>query len=478
MSTGSHQWENPRTHDVLFGRGSGPNDHEGNVYFRSLVKARKAEYLATNHRQTKANIARDVVRGIRNKGGRFLRKLDAKEAKKAGVPDEVDAWVCVDEKTIMEKAKQALRQKGEAKGQDKDASPLREAQVASATGIINDTPPSDLHQGAPESLLDYDDQGHTAVPPILPDSYISGELPPVPSSQETFEWRTYEDNRGQPIPEYMPPSHFQQDQFLHSAHQQGQGFLAEEAPPVQRYTDLNPERMCEQEIHRAAAAGYAEGDAIGDGPEDDDRRQSLKVEDLMRSFHRMGTDEMATSSSSNTNTKLGSSNSNDTMGTIEPIPMGASNVSMMMSSSTFSTLKGVLGESATPRGSFTRPGLVKRHTSTGTGSRKDQSVSSEMSLSFSTLDAAVWDNSSRSGIQYAQVAGGIEEEASSQKISLDPRPIDAMETDPDGLNRFGMSSINILKATLCDSGDTLTSSSGKMSMDDAKAKAQNSEASL
>ena len=101
-----------------------------------------------------------LFRRIRNKGGRFLRKLDAKEAKKAGVPDEVDAWVCVDEKTIMEKAKQALRQKGEAKGQDKDASPLREAQVASAAGISDDMPPPDLHQGAPESLLDYEDQGH------------------------------------------------------------------------------------------------------------------------------------------------------------------------------------------------------------------------------------------------------------------------------------------------------------------------------
>ena len=188
---------------------------------------------------------------------------------------------------------------------------------------------------------------------------------------------------------------------------------------------------------------------------------------------------MATSSSSNTNMKQESSNSNDTMGTIEPIPMGASNVSMMMSSSTFSTLKGVLGESVTPRGSITRPGLVKRHTSTGTGSRKDQSVSSEMSLSFSTLDAAVWDNAVVvPAINMRKSQEGIEGEASSQKISADPRPIDAMETDPDSLNRFGMSSINILKATLCDSGDTLTSSSGKMSMEDAKAKAQNSEASL
>jgi len=63
-----------RASDVLFGRGSGPNDHEGNVSFRALVLERKAEYMATNHRQTKAKIARDIVDIVYNANGRFLKK--------------------------------------------------------------------------------------------------------------------------------------------------------------------------------------------------------------------------------------------------------------------------------------------------------------------------------------------------------------------------------------------------------------------
>jgi hypothetical protein len=90
--------------DVLFGRGSGPNDHEGNVRFRHLVAERKNEYMATNHRQTKTNIARQIVSRVQ---GNFLKKVDATEA---GFPAGTDVYEVVDDDTVMEKAKQALRQ--------------------------------------------------------------------------------------------------------------------------------------------------------------------------------------------------------------------------------------------------------------------------------------------------------------------------------------------------------------------------------
>lgn len=96
--------------DVLFGRGSGPNDHEGNIRFRQLVAERKAEYLATNHRQTKAKIAREIVNKILEAHGRFLKKVEHFEARRLGIPKGVDAWIIVDDDTVMEKAKQALRQ--------------------------------------------------------------------------------------------------------------------------------------------------------------------------------------------------------------------------------------------------------------------------------------------------------------------------------------------------------------------------------
>jgi hypothetical protein len=97
--------------DVLLGRGSGPNDHVGNVHFRELVSERKAEYMATNHRMTKTKIAREIVDQIINAKGRFLKKCEQKEVEGLGVePTGVDVYEIVDDDTMMEKAKQALRQ--------------------------------------------------------------------------------------------------------------------------------------------------------------------------------------------------------------------------------------------------------------------------------------------------------------------------------------------------------------------------------
>jgi hypothetical protein len=102
-----------RPADVLFGRGSGPREHEGNVIFRNLVRERKGKYMATGSRTVKENIARDTVNSVLAKNGRFLKKVDDAEATKLGVPEGIDAWCPVDNKTMMEKTKQALRHKNQ-----------------------------------------------------------------------------------------------------------------------------------------------------------------------------------------------------------------------------------------------------------------------------------------------------------------------------------------------------------------------------
>jgi hypothetical protein len=108
-----------RPADVLFGRGSGPNDHEGNIRFRQRVADRKDEYLATNHRMTKAQIAKEIVDSVWNENGRFLKKAeDTASLANFAVPTGVDVYEMVADDTVMEKAKQALRQntlKAEAK---------------------------------------------------------------------------------------------------------------------------------------------------------------------------------------------------------------------------------------------------------------------------------------------------------------------------------------------------------------------------
>ena len=110
------------SHDVLFGRGSGPNDHEGNIRFRKLVAERKEEYMATNHRMTKAKIAKEIVDQVFANSGRFLKKMEPTEMKEHNLAG-MDAWVLVDEDTIMEKAKQALRQNPNKTPKEKSTKP-------------------------------------------------------------------------------------------------------------------------------------------------------------------------------------------------------------------------------------------------------------------------------------------------------------------------------------------------------------------
>lgn len=99
--------------DVLFGRGTGTNKHPGNAIFRDLIKKRKIEYNTAKKRRVKAKIAQEVVDYIRktaNKEGtspRFLRQASARDVSLSGVPK--GAWCFVDEKSILEKTKQALR---------------------------------------------------------------------------------------------------------------------------------------------------------------------------------------------------------------------------------------------------------------------------------------------------------------------------------------------------------------------------------
>ncbi|KAL3909760.1 MAG: hypothetical protein SGILL_007959, partial [Bacillariaceae sp.] len=128
--------------DVLFGRGSGPNDHEGNIQFRELVATRKQEYMATNHRQTKATIAKDIVDAVFSAGGRFLKKLEPNEALKLNLVTEdnmhsVDYYQVVGDDTIMEKAKQALRQNRNR--EDHSPKPPGSASAAARTPVQSNT---------------------------------------------------------------------------------------------------------------------------------------------------------------------------------------------------------------------------------------------------------------------------------------------------------------------------------------------------
>ena len=100
-----------RKEDILCGRGSGPNERAGNIEFRNLVLSRKEEYVAIPARDhaDKTRIAHEVIATIKERGARFLKYAPKKPAVE-GQPREPDRYILADEKTILEKTKQALRQ--------------------------------------------------------------------------------------------------------------------------------------------------------------------------------------------------------------------------------------------------------------------------------------------------------------------------------------------------------------------------------
>ena len=99
-------------YDVLCGRGSGPNERVGNIHFRDLVATRKSEYLSITPRDhlNKNRIAREIVEDVRGRGGRFLKRVSEIDGGGGEEGRRPSGYALADEGTVLEKAKQALRQ--------------------------------------------------------------------------------------------------------------------------------------------------------------------------------------------------------------------------------------------------------------------------------------------------------------------------------------------------------------------------------
>ena len=82
--------------DVLFGRGAPAVGHRGNIRFREIVSSRRVEYERTSKRKEKNLIAQQIAGAVRNRQGRFLRKIESRaEAERHGVPRGTSAWMVV-----------------------------------------------------------------------------------------------------------------------------------------------------------------------------------------------------------------------------------------------------------------------------------------------------------------------------------------------------------------------------------------------
>lgn len=294
--------------DVLFGRGSGPNDHEGNIRFRDMVAQRKAEYMATNHRQTKAKIAKTIVDTVFASNGRFLKKLEPAEVQKLGLASGMDIYQIVDDDTIMEKAKQALRQNREKTTSGSNSTTEQNAVQAAVAATQSE--PAQTHSLPPHfvqrSQGQYGMQVNSGPMSILTNvaSYSMGEQQPYHEDPEGYA--TYTTTLDDP-----------EDNHL----------FHEPSPSMQRRMSSGP--------RRGSLLGGRRGDAY--------RRESLQMADVWRRdsmvSSRVGesmqmSDLMESFKGMSTSGDMNSST--DTIGTIEGNVYGASQMSGMSNMSVFS----------------------------------------------------------------------------------------------------------------------------------------------
>jgi hypothetical protein len=89
--------------DILLGRGTGPNEYQGNIRFRALVKAtlRSNEFNASTG-STKTMLARKIVHAVKAQNGRFLKKVG--KSSTGG-----DLFAVVPDRVAVDKTRQSFR---------------------------------------------------------------------------------------------------------------------------------------------------------------------------------------------------------------------------------------------------------------------------------------------------------------------------------------------------------------------------------
>jgi hypothetical protein len=139
----------PNQNDILAGRGCGSQLYPGNVTFRHIVKKRKQQYALLKGNRQKYELAMAVYQEIQtlDPPGRFLSKSSD------------GSWTLQDEKAIMIKIKQALRE--------------RSAPRAKSPIPIVKSMDSSLDIDMAENLLNFKKQGMELVRSITVTKYYS-----------------------------------------------------------------------------------------------------------------------------------------------------------------------------------------------------------------------------------------------------------------------------------------------------------------
>lgn len=96
--------------DIILGRGSPATGNEGNIRFREIIRSLLPNYTATSRRAEKDRLARLVIEVVRNRQGRFVRRVESPaEADTLDLESLDGVWILVDEEDVIPKVKQTFR---------------------------------------------------------------------------------------------------------------------------------------------------------------------------------------------------------------------------------------------------------------------------------------------------------------------------------------------------------------------------------
>jgi hypothetical protein len=97
-------------HDVLLGRGTGPNEHQGNKILRSIVAKFQEEYDTSPSRKGRHDVAIKTLEEIKKNQGRFLERAASLESSSGEDEDKGSVrYLQVNDKKAINKIKQAFR---------------------------------------------------------------------------------------------------------------------------------------------------------------------------------------------------------------------------------------------------------------------------------------------------------------------------------------------------------------------------------
>jgi hypothetical protein len=194
--------------DILLGRGAVVLRNEGNVRFRRLVAANKAEYMSTGKHAVKERVSRRILHHITSeRRGRFLRRIETdRERTLYGVAADNSkaAWIIVSEAVSLQKVKQALREQQTAKNaataktsaSDATVGKSRKSPGAGDGGDASSTTSSDAAASADETTDESSATGLRRAPLRLAETARrrAAEDRPSPNDSEEDESRPAGDN--------------------------------------------------------------------------------------------------------------------------------------------------------------------------------------------------------------------------------------------------------------------------------------------